>query len=118
VAGIYGLVTLLPQYFMEEALNRRFPPALTHPEQFYGFIGVAIAWQFAFLLIARDVERLRPIMLPAILEKLSFGLAALVLYALGRAGPGVACAGGIDLLFAALFLLAFRGSRATSGTNS
>jgi hypothetical protein len=110
-AGIYGIVTLLPQYFLEEKLGRDFPPPLTHPEHFYGFIGVALAWQFVFLIIARDVQRHRLFILPAILEKLSFGVAALVLYAQGRLAALVAGAGVIDLLFAVLFVLAFRASR-------
>jgi len=108
IAGIYGLVVLLPQYFMEKTLNRNFPPPLTHPEHFYGFVGVAIAWQFAFLLIARDPVRFRPLMIPAILEKLAFGIAALVLYAQGRLAPLVLGAGSIDLLLAVLFFFAFR----------
>jgi hypothetical protein len=110
-AGIYGVVALLPQYFLEQKLGRDFPPPITHPEQFYGFIGVALAWQIVFLMIARDVQRYRLLMLPAILEKLSFGVAALVLFAQGRAAALVAGAGGIDLLLALLFGLAFRVSR-------
>jgi hypothetical protein len=111
VAGIYGIVVLLPQYFLETGLARGFPPPLAHPEHFYGFIGVALAWQFVFLMIARDVGRYRPVMLIAILEKLSFGVAAVVLYARGRVSSTVAGFGGIDLVFAALFLLAYRISR-------
>jgi hypothetical protein len=111
LAGIYGLVMLLPQYFMEDALNRRFPPALTHPEDFYGFIGVAVAWQCAFLVIARDVSRFRFFMLPAILEKLSFGIATLALYARGRVVDAVLYAGTMDLLFAIMFFLAFLSCR-------
>jgi len=110
-AGIYGVVVLLPQYFLEEKLARDFPPPLTHPEHFYGFIGVALAWQFVLLIIARDVQRYRLLMLPAILEKLSFGVAVLVLYAQGRVAPFVAGAGMIDLVLAVLFVLAFRASR-------
>jgi hypothetical protein len=111
IAGIYGLVTLVPQYFMEGALNRNFPPPLTHPEQFYGFIGVALAWQFAFLFVASDVQRFRPFMLPAVLEKVSFGAAVLILYAQSRVAPPVVFAGSIDLLLAVLFVLAFRTTR-------
>jgi hypothetical protein len=48
---------------------------------------------------------------PATLEKLSFGVAALVLYAQGRVAAFVASAGIIDLLFAMFFVLAFRASR-------
>ena len=110
-AGTYGIVVLLPQYFLEEKLGRDFPPRLTHPEYFYGFIGAALAWQFVFLLIARDVQRYRLLMLPAILEKLSFGVAALLLYAQGRVAAFVTGAGIIDLLFAAFFLLGFLASR-------
>jgi hypothetical protein len=113
-AGIYGLAVLLPQYFLEGKLGRDFPPPITHPEHFYGFIGVALAWQFAFLFIACDVQRYRPMILPAILEKLSFGLAALVLYAQGRAVALVAGAGMIDLFLAVLFVIAFRASAATA----
>ena len=110
-AAIYGLVALTPQYFLEQKLGRDFPPPLTHPEHFYGFIGVALAWQFVFLFIARDVHRYRLLILPAILEKLSFGVAVLVLYAQGRVAALAAGAGTIDLLFAVFFALALRASR-------
>lgn len=111
VAGVYGLIVLLPQYFMEGKLGRDYPPPLNHPEHFYGFVGVAVAWQFAFLVIARDPERYRLFMLPAILEKLSFGIAAWVLHVQGRVPLLVAGFGTIDLSLAILFLLAFRASR-------
>src|SRR3954462_15356980 len=80
VAGIYGLVVLVPQLFVESRLSRDYPPAITHAEYFYGFIGVAIAWQLCFLLIARDPARHRPLMLPAIVEKLSFSVPCIALY--------------------------------------
>jgi len=108
VAGLYGIAVLLPQYFLEGELARRFPPPPNHPEQFYGFLGVALAWQLAFLLIARDVRRYRAFMLPAVLEKAGFGVAAVVLYLQGRVVPLVLGAGILDLLFGVLFLLAFR----------
>lgn len=106
-AGLYGLLALLPQYFLEERLNRDFPPPITHPEYFYGFIGVAVAWQLAFLTIARDVVRFRPLMLPAIVEKASFGLAVVSLYAGGRASGAVLAAGLVDLVLGCLFAAAF-----------
>jgi len=111
IAGIYGLVALLPQYLMEETMGRNFPPPLNHPKHFYGFIGVAIAWQCAFLLIARDVQLFRLFILPAILEKLTFGAATLVLYAQGRVALLTACVAIIDLVFGAGFVVAFRASR-------
>jgi hypothetical protein len=103
VAGIYGVLTLLPQYFLEGRIAMENPPMM-HPEYFYGFIGVALAWQCAFLLVARDVQRYRPFMLAAVLEKLSFGLAVPVLYAQGRVAALVAGVGVIDLLLAVLFV--------------
>jgi hypothetical protein len=60
-----------------------------------------------FLMIASDVRRYRLLMLPAILEKLAFGVPAWVLYATGRAAGSVAAAGAVDLVLGALFLLSF-----------
>lgn len=107
IAAIYGFIALVPQYFMEAKIGRETPPAITHPEFFYGFTGVALAWQVAFLIIARDPARYRLIMLPGILEKLGFGVAALVLYAQGRLALLMLAAGIADLVFAVLFAVAF-----------
>jgi hypothetical protein len=107
-AAVYGFIVLLPQYFLEARIGRDFPPPITHPEQFYGFVGVALAWQVAFLVIASDVRRYRPLMIPAILEKLAFGVPVVVLFALGRIAPAVLFAGVIDLAFATAFVVAYR----------
>ena len=103
LAAIYGVLALGPMYFQEATLA----PPLTHPEFYYGFIGVALAWQVLFLQLARDPLRHRPLMLPAMLEKLSFGLAMLALYAQHRLPALMLLAGCVDLLFVALFLLAW-----------
>ncbi len=87
------------------------PAPIARPEHFYGFIGVALSWQFVFLIIARDVQRYRPLMLVGVPEKLSFGLAVVILYAADRVSAGVLGAGAIDLVLGALFVLAFRASR-------
>jgi hypothetical protein len=112
IAGIYGLAVLAPQYFLEERLGRDYPPPVTHPEHFYGFLGVAISWQVAFLLIARDPVRYRPLMIPAVLEKTTFGIAVLVLFARQRLAGMLLVFGIIDLAWGLLFLAAFR--RATA----
>lgn len=111
IAAIYGLAVLVPQYFMETRIGLDTPPPITHPEHFYGFIGVALAWQVAFLVIARDVARFRPLMPVAVLEKLSFGIPAQVLWLTGRAAGAVAAVGAIDLILAGLFVLAHRATR-------
>lgn len=113
-AGIYGVIVLIPQYFMEARIGRDYPPPITHPEHFYGFVGVALAWQVAFILISRDVQRYRLMMVPAILEKLAFGVAAPVLYFGGRVAGVVAGVASIDLVLATLFTLSFLRTRETS----
>jgi hypothetical protein len=114
-AAVYGLVALAPQYFLEQRIGRDFPPAITHPEHFYGFLGVALAWQFAFLVIARDPVRYRALMPVAALEKLAFGGAAVVLFAAGRIAMAVLAAGVVDLALATLFLAAFRATPRAAG---
>jgi hypothetical protein len=108
IAPIYGILMLAPQYFMEQQIGRDYPPPITHPEQFYGFIGLALVWQFAFLLIARDPIRYRPLMPITILEKLAFGIPAVILYLQNRLSPVILVPGIIDLVLAVFFLLAYR----------
>lgn len=108
VAGIYGVVVLVPQYFMEARVGRDFPPAITHPEFFYGFLGVALAWQVLFFVIARDPVRYRPAMWPSILEKLSFGMATLILFAQHRVALPVLAGGLLDIVFAFFFYVSLR----------
>src|SRR5215207_5005112 len=84
LAGVWELLILMPQLFLESRFGQDYPPPITHPEYFYGFTGVALAWQVAFLVISHDPVRFRPLMLPAILEKASFVLACVFLYAVGR----------------------------------
>ena len=116
IAGVYGVLIVLPQYSLEARIARDFPPPITHPEYFYGFIGVALAWQVVFLLISRDVQRYRLMMLPAILEKVTFGLAAVLLYVSGRVAGSLVAGGLVDLVFAVLFALAFRATRGETST--
>lgn len=107
VAGVYGLLVLVPQYFTEEKLGRDFPPPVSHPEHYYGFIGVAVAWQLVFLVIARDPARYRALMIPAVVEKVSFGAAVPVLFLLGRVAPLMLAPALVDLVLAALFTAAY-----------
>lgn len=107
VAGVYGLLVLPPHYFLEAKIGRDHPPAITHPEYFYGFVGVALAWQVAFLIIARDPVRYRLMMLPGILEKLGFGVAAAALFLNDRIDRTMLLAGVGDLAFAAMFVVAY-----------
>jgi vacuolar-type H+-ATPase subunit I/STV1 len=74
VAGIWGILVITPLYFVFELIGRKDPPAITHPGFYYGFVGTALAWQIAFLVIAWDPVRLRPMMIMSIVEKFSYGI--------------------------------------------
>jgi hypothetical protein len=107
IAGVYGLVVLAPQYFLEAKTGRDFPPAITHPEYYYGFVGVGLAFQVLFLVIARDPVRYRAAMIPAVLEKATFGVAAVALYLQGRIPAVVLGFALVDILLCALFVVAY-----------
>ena len=113
VAGIYGLIVMLPQYFLADRIGRDTPPPITHIEYFYGFIGVVVAWQIAFLVIARDPQRFRALMPVTVLEKLAFAVPVLLLWANGRVAPSVLPFAGLDLLLGALFLVSYLRTSAT-----
>ena len=113
IAGIYGLVVLLPMYFLEERTGRDFPPPINHPEYYYGFIGVAVAWQILFLILAKDPKRYRPLMIPAILEKAAFGLPAIILFLQNRISMFTLGAGIVDLSLGLLFIVAYLKTRQT-----
>src|SRR5438270_3798536 len=106
-AGIYGLIVLVPGFFGEKIVAEKMPPAITHPEFYYGFFGVAVAWQVAFLIISRDPQRFRPIIPAAILEKLVFCVASAVLLALGRIPLIVAMGGAGDFILGTLFTISY-----------
>jgi hypothetical protein len=107
VAGIYGVAVVTPLFFLEKHLAQQFPPALTHPEWYYGFASVTLAWQIVYLMMWRDPVGFRPMLIPAIVGKAGFAISVLVLFAQQRtAGAGVWLT-SIDLLFAVLFGWAF-----------
>jgi hypothetical protein len=115
ISGSYGLVVLLPQYFLESKTGRDFPPSITHPEFYYGFIGVAIAWQVLFLFLARNPNRYRPMMIPSILEKASFAIAVIILFLQNRVSSLMLGAGIPDLIFCVLFVVAYLKTPADQG---
>lgn len=106
-SGVYGILVLLPMYFLEDVIGREFPPPTNHPEQYYAFIGVALAWQFVFLLIARDPVRYRPLMLPAIAEKFLSAGAVVWLFAANRVGESTLAPFLVDMVLGLLFLVCY-----------
>jgi vacuolar-type H+-ATPase subunit I/STV1 len=107
VAGIWGLLVIPPLYFMFDLIGRNDPPPITHPGFFYGFTGAALAWQVAFLFIARDPVRYRPLMIPSMLEKFSYSLAVFTLVMQHRMHASDLTFGGADLLLGVLFVAAY-----------
>jgi hypothetical protein len=107
VAGVLGMIIMIPMYFFEERLGLDHPPAITHPEIYYGFVGVTLAWQLMFLVIAFDPIRYRLAMLPAIVEKASFVIAILVLCVSGRVTGSVIGFAALDAVWMVLFTVAF-----------
>lgn len=107
IAGIWGLLVLPPLYFLEQKVGHDTPPAITHPEYFYGFIGVALAFQFVFLIIGRDPVRYRPMMLPSMIEKFSFVIACAVLFSQHRVAGAILGGCAADLLLGILFVISF-----------
>jgi hypothetical protein len=71
VAAIWGVLIITPLYLMFDLIGRQDPPPITHPAFFYGFVGLALAWQIAFFFIAIDPVRYRPLMIPSMFEKLA-----------------------------------------------
>lgn len=106
-AGIWGVLILTPLYFMFNAISRNDSPPITHPGFYYGFVGVGLAWQVAFFIIATDPVRFRPIIIAAIVEKFSYAVAMIALYLQSRIHPSDLTFAGTDLLLGVLFAIAF-----------
>jgi hypothetical protein len=98
---------LTPMFFLESQMAAMGGP-ITRPENYYGFIGVAWAWQWVYLLIGRDPVRYRPIMPIGAMGKLIFVVITFGLAAAGRTPWNVALITASDLVIAILFLIAWR----------
>jgi hypothetical protein len=107
LAGITGILMVAPPHFLEGQFSQDNPPPVNHPEFYYGFFGVTLAWQFMFLLIGYDPVRYRLAMLPSILEKASFAIAIPILYVLGRVSVTWVGFASMEATWLVLFILAF-----------
>jgi hypothetical protein len=106
-AAIWGLAVLTPLYFTFDLVGREYPPPITHPDLYYAFIGLGIAWQIGFLVIGSDPARFRPMMIPAVVEKFIFVLSQAALYVQGRVGMGQFAVAWPDLILGVLFIISF-----------
>jgi hypothetical protein len=106
LAGASGVLMILPLY-LEDWFFRDYPPAINRPEFYYGFVGVTLAWQFMFLVIASDPVRFRRAMLPAMLEKAGFAVAIPILYVVGRVAAVWIGFASMDATWLVLFVVAY-----------
>ena len=113
VAGLWGIAVLVPLYFLVDITGKPWPPPLNYPHFFYGFIGVALAWQLAFLVIGTNPERYRLLMIPAIVEKLGHVATVGTLYSRAAITTDDAMTAAPDLLLGLLFVAAFVKTRSS-----
>jgi hypothetical protein len=98
-AAIYGVIVLLPIYL----IPLPDPYKLTQ----IGFVGLALVFQGLFWIIGGDPLRYRPLVPLTVFEKLCFGIPAVAYFAQGRTDAVTGVFGAIDLLLAALFVVAW-----------
>ena len=116
-AGIWGIAVLTPLYWLVDISGRHYAVPTDYPQFFYGFIGVAIAWQIAFLIIGSNPARFRTFMIPAMIEKFGYVSTLLFLYSQSRISALDMQPAIPDGLLGLLFVAAFLRTR-TSGARS
>lgn len=106
-AGLFGIVVLVPLFTSPEAWGGQ-----SAAPYYFGFATLALVWQIAFLVIAVDPYRFRPLMLVGVAEKWGFALAAGVLHTQGRLVPEALAEGAVvDVVLGLAFVSAFITSR-------
>jgi hypothetical protein len=80
---------------------------ITHPQFYFGFLGVTLAWQVAFFLIAGNPDRFRPMIIPALIEKLTYVGAITALFIQRQMSPSESLVAVPDLILAILFAISF-----------
>lgn len=106
-AGMIGILVLVPHYFLLEKTGVDNPPPVTHPEFYYGFVGVALAFQIVFLIIASNPIKYRPLMLAGIVEKFAFVIPTFYLYWQGRVTGSIIGGAALDLIWGVLFVVSY-----------
>ena len=104
-ACAWGAVTLLPLPFLRGAIEQ--DGSLSHPEYFYGFIGVCVVFQIIFYMVAQRPVYYRALIACCALEKVAFAGPAAVLVAAGHAAPSLLFFAAGDTFFLVLFLCAY-----------
>ena len=114
IAAVWGVLVLTPLFFIFDLIGRNDPPPITHPGFYYGFASVGLAWQVAFIVIALDPRRMRPMMIPAMLEKFGYTVVVVALYLQSRMKAPDLLLAAIDGFLGVLFLLAYAKTKQTA----
>jgi len=112
IAVVWGFLVLTPLLFLFDKIGVQDPPAITHPGFYYGFVTVGLAFQTVFIVIARDPVRMRPMMIPAVIEKFSYAIAVVVLYLQARMKAPDLVFAGTDGVLGVLFVVAWAKTKA------
>jgi hypothetical protein len=107
LAGVSGILVAVPPYFLEGWSAQFDPPPINHPEYYYGFLGVVLAFQFLYLLIASNPTRFRPMMLVGVVGKGSFVVTVVALYVQQRVSPWWLGFAAFDATCLVLFVVAY-----------
>jgi len=104
-AGVYGLIVILLGFVA--LIGGPEDWTANYPEYAIGFFATAFAWQVAFLVISTDPVRYRLLMIAAILEKIPYAVAIVLLYSMSKVSQTIFGFGLIDGLLGALFAYAY-----------
>lgn len=104
LAGISGIILLFPLYFMQTETGET---AISHPAFYYGFIGVALAFQVLFIIISFDLAKYRMAIIPCFIEKFAFAVPVIILFSQSRVSDTIFWAGIMDLILGILFVIVF-----------
>jgi len=107
LAAAYGFISLLPLYFLLEKVGRDAPPPITHPEFYYGFLGVTFLWQLVFVMIAKQPVQYRSLIPITVLEKLVYTVPVILLFFAGRVHASIMRSSLVDPVFGVLFIIAY-----------
>ena len=111
IAGVWGVLVLVPLYFMSDVIGRTDPPAITHLGYYFGFLNVTLAWQLAFFILAQDPVRFRPMIIASIAEKVLYFASIIVLRSFGLVTKAECVVALPDLILAVMFTVAYAKTR-------
>lgn len=107
IAATWGFLILGALYFNQANPALVPPPLPNHPDFYFGFLAVGLAWQAAFVILAIDPVKYRLFMIPAVLEKLGYVSTLLALFLRRELVPQMLGAALLDGTFGLLFLIAY-----------